>query len=159
MTRARLHFIKTKEHVPARNCSEAFRWIRDVVMQARRHAEPVHVFIESPFISPKTIRAAIPLSRTQGALFAGAYDAGAHIVYEVEPSQWKLGVLGKGFGNADKDTVASWMQINWPWLFETALVSAPNAMIQDVIDAAGIMLYGADVLRRAARMTEEDYLS
>lgn len=155
MTRARLRAHKLTEAAPARRCNEAFRWMAEVVAYARDHGQPVHVFIESPFIGPRTMSAAIPLSRLQGALCAGAYQAGAEVVYLVEPSQWKLGIFGKGQGNANKEAVTNMMQVMWPWLLEQATVAAPKGMFQDVVDAGGIMLYGADVLNRAAHLTEE----
>lgn len=154
MTRARLHARKLTQHAPARRCAEAAEWMRDVVEEAgSAHALPVHVFVESPFINPRTISAAIPLARLQGALMAAALASGATVVYPVEPAQWKSGVLGQG--NAKKEEIVDWMETHWPWLFEHATVAAPKAMFQDAIDAGGIMLYGADVLTRASHLTEE----
>lgn len=134
----------------ARVCAVAYKWTFNLVAEYHRAGDVVHLFVEAPFVSPKTIRAVIPLARLNGAMLAAGMSARAVTVLDVNITSWKKEVVGKG--NASKPQIADWCRDCWPMVYEEA------AGRQDLLDAAGINRYGAGVVKRQKRL-EEFYAS
>lgn len=149
LTEARIIPNRIKEVDQASRCFRAWEWGVQVVhdAQERTLGGPVHVFIEAPFVNPRTASAVIPLSQIQGAVMAGCMWADAK-VYTVIPGQWKLRLFGKGHGNADKSYITEWMRVNWPWLHQWTIATLPKTIQQDALDAGGVARYGIDVMTR-----------
>lgn len=118
------------------------KWVRSICKEYGGEGREVHFFIEAPFVSPKTIRAAIPLGRLNGSALCGALDGGAVTSQDIVIQSWKKDVVGNG--NASKPQIAQWAKECWPAVYDKA------AGRQDLIDAAGINRYGKMLLDRAA---------
>lgn len=124
----------------------AERWLKRVIREYDPKSNDVYVFIEKPFVSPKTVNAAIPLARVNGVLLAAAYGAGAKAVQDVDISRWKMIVVGKG--NAGKPEIAEWCRTQWPAVWDKVPRNTRGTPDQDIIDSAGVNRYGAHVVKR-----------
>ena len=133
-----------KRPLPQRNIPHQLyvlrRWFYRLVRQYVVDGCDVHVFVEEPFVSPKTVRAALPLARVNGILLEAAFSAGAVTVERVIIQAWKKSTVGKG--NASKPAVKAWAKKYWPALFELA-----NG-VQDVYDAGGVNRHGQKFVER-----------
>jgi Holliday junction resolvasome RuvABC endonuclease subunit len=118
------------------------KWIRSLCREYGGEDREVHFFIEAPFVSPKTIRAAIPLGRLNGSALSGALDGGAITSQDIVIQSWKKEIVGNG--NSTKQQIARWAKECWPAVYDKA------AGRQDLLDAAGINRYGMKLLERAA---------
>lgn len=156
LTSAEVHPRQLKSKDPAVRCEEAHDWAYKLAWNAvMNHHRPVSAFLETPFISPLTMSAVIPLAQIQGAVMAGLVSGGVDKVYLVTPSQWKLRLMGKGNGNAKKEQITEWMRVNWPWLHQFVLAQLPKGMHQDGMDAGGVAMYGIEIMREAQRLRGE----
>jgi Holliday junction resolvasome RuvABC endonuclease subunit len=124
-------------------CHMAGVWLRRQIMEY--DPSTVYVFIENPFISPKTVKAALPLARINGALHAYAYGTGCH-VQGVDISRWKKIVVGKG--TASKTEIKRCIREIWPAVYREA------GGDQDLLDAAAINRYGSKTLTLRNRIEQ-----
>jgi Holliday junction resolvasome RuvABC endonuclease subunit len=129
------------DNVPmSRRCYVVMKWVRSVVREYAKEGCDVHFYIEAPFVSPKFLKAVIPLARLNGAALAGALDGGAVTSQDIVIQSWKKETVGNG--NASKPQIKEWCRECWPIVFEKADGR------QDLMDAAGINRYGAKLLER-----------
>lgn len=130
----------------AKRCALADRLITRVL----RNLDPdmTHVFIENPFVSPKMIRAVLPLARIQGSLLSAAERHGCATVEGVDVGRWKKVIVKNG--SASKQQVAEWVKQAWPHVFDMA------AGDQDLLDSACINRYGSDVIKRAKQIAQDN---
>lgn len=119
-----------------RRLDVAWVWVYGLVKGYRDKGYTVHIGIERPFVSPKTVQAAIPLSRLNGVMLAAAQRAGADSVHDVVIGTWKKNVCGKG--NADKKAVALWCKVYWRNIWDEAQKFTAAEGRQDICDAAAI---------------------
>ena len=113
--------------------------------------QPPRLFLEEPVMGRGGPGATIPQAFVDGAIMAGAYQAGA-VLSLINNSSWKKKVCGNG--NANKLVVSEWVEENWPVLYTKAvpmtLSAAKSAGYpdlegrgdQDVLDAGCINLHG-----------------
>lgn len=123
-------------------CSTAEQWVYRKVREYS--GARVHVYIENPFISPKTIRAVLPLARLNGALHAGAHRGKARTVEGVDIQRWKSQIVGNGA--ASKPQVKQWCRECWPEVYDQADGD------QDLLDAAAINRYGSKMIQLQRRL-------
>jgi Holliday junction resolvasome RuvABC endonuclease subunit len=120
-------------------CLTAYEWMKTLVTE-HLDSGPVYVYIELPVFGRGGPGSTIPQAQVNGALQAGAQQAGA-IVISVNNSHVKKATVGKG--NASKDEITQWVSVVWPELHERIEND------QDLHDSAMIYVYGrSDVLRR-----------
>jgi hypothetical protein len=95
------------------------------------------IFYEDPIAAgSRNLQTLIGLSQTSGMLLTAA---SGHC-YKVAVATWKKETVGKG--NAKKEEVAAWLELNEPEMF--ALCGGN----QNLIDAACIKIYGNKVIDR-----------
>ena len=133
----------------ARRLSIAFKWVHRVVRGYVEEGYKVHVFIESPFVSPKFINAAIPLARLNGTMLAAAEIAGATTVHETIIQDWKKNVIGHG--GATKPQIEQWCKKHWRQVWDRGQEFTKAEGRQDIYDASGINRYGAYILKKINR--------
>jgi len=122
----------------------AGRWFRRLIMEFDPQSNDVYVYIENPFVSPKTIRACLPLARMHGHLMATAYACGVKVVDGVDISRWKSVSIGKG--NASKTEIMAWVRKCWPQAAEQV------GKDQDKADSAGINVYGQHMVKQIKKI-------
>jgi Holliday junction resolvasome RuvABC endonuclease subunit len=130
----------------ARRLDVAWMWVYRTVKKYRAMGYDVHVFIESPFVSPKFITAAIPLARLNGTMLAAAQRAGAVTVHETQIQSWKKDVVGNG--SASKPDIERWCKVYWRQVWEYGQNITKTAGRQDIYDSAGINRYGKIIIRK-----------
>lgn len=139
----------------SRKMEVAWRWVHTMCRDYVKDGYEVHIGIESPFVSPKTIQAAIPLCRLNGSMLAAASCAKVN-VHEVVISTWKKDIVGKG--NASKPEIAAWGKMHWRQVWEYAQGFTQAQGRQDIIDAAGInrhVVHLADKQKRITKFYEQ----
>lgn len=134
----------------ARWLDSAWCWTYKMSKQYAKPGHRVYVFIEAPFVSPKTINAAVPLARLNGALLAGAERGGA-VTQPVIITAWKKDIIGKG--NASKPEIVAWCKMYWRNVYDEAMKKKPG-MQQDLMDAAAINRHGVNVVKRMDRIEQ-----
>ena len=102
---------------------------------------PGFVYIEAPVVGRGGARPTILQSQVDGLLQAHAVQFGHHGVYSVNNKTWKKAVVGNG--NASKDDTRAWLEVAHP------VLSALCGDDQDLVDAAGVALYGRGVITRS----------
>lgn len=105
---------------------------------------PRYVYVESPVVGRGGARPTILQAQVDGLVQARAIEAGHHRVYSVNNKTWKKDVVGNG--NASKGESAAWLAAHHPVLAD--LCGAD----QDLVDAAGVALYGSLVVSRAREL-------
>ena len=137
------HEVKT---LPARRpdaCLVAFEWVGALVDRYPFHHP--YVVIEAPVFGRGGPGSTIPQAMINGALQAGAHDAGADVI-DANNAHVKKEVLGRG--NAKKDEIAAWAAATRPDLH------AEFGTDQDLCDALMIWTYGVGVLKLRDRIAK-----
>lgn len=99
--------------------------------------KPELVVIERPIQGMSAnVSTGLRLAQVAGVLAVACRHAGSSTL-TVSPSEWKKAVIG--VGNANKDTVSSWLNTNQPEV-------ASFCDSQDLVDAACMALYAQAVL-------------
>lgn len=128
----------------SRKLDVVWSWVYRLVKEYKEQGHDVHLFYEAPFVSPKTIRAVIPLAQLKGAALAAAQRAGAITAQAVVIQTWKKDIIG--MGNASKPDIARWCKTCWVVVYKEA-----NGR-QDLMDAAAINRHGANLVKRMAKI-------
>lgn len=135
-----------KDASPQSRIASAYMFGYVLATEVCLNGDACYVFIERPFVYRGRVQGAILLIQCNGAAQAGFMAGGAE-VYEVEPSRWKMDVMGKGQGRAGKGQVADWLRKCWPAAYDECHGD------QDAIDSAVICRYGQQVVDKAKRIT------
>lgn len=124
---------KSASYEPA-NCKRAKDAVRRWLDGIDHNGELV-AFIEEPLVGfkSKNVRSTIVQSHIHGVMHAELTEFG-YAVIPVTVNEWKRDICGDG--SADKDAVAASVAKALPKLYR----SWPED--QDVLDAAGVLLYG-----------------
>jgi Holliday junction resolvasome RuvABC endonuclease subunit len=101
-----------------------------------------YVFVESPVVGRGGARPTILQAQVDGLVQSLAVKCGHRAVYPVNNKAWKKAVVGNG--NAAKGDTAAWLAAHHPVLGDLC------GDDQDLVDAAGVALYGAGIISRAA---------
>lgn len=129
-----------------RACGVAYRFVRSVVREYASDGHHVFLFIEAPVVGRGGVGSTLKQTKTNGAMQAGAFTAGASVV-EVNNKTWKKRVVGNG--NAGKPQVKQWARDCWPYLHDLADGD------QDLLDAGAILRYGEKIISTQDRIEEE----
>lgn len=129
-----------------RACYVSQRYVRSVVKEYTDQGHHVFLFIEAPVVGRGGVGSTLKQTKTNGAMQAGAFGAGANVV-EVNNQTWKKKVVGKG--NAGKPEIKKWAKDCWPYVYELADGD------QDLLDACAILRYGEKIVNTQDRIEEE----
>lgn len=111
--------------------------LAETTWNAVTHAHAEVVAVEAPIQGMhRNVRVGISMGMVAGAITVAARQAGAHVVL-VEPATWKKAVIG--VGNANKEQVTQWLELEHPDL-------RGQAHSQDLVDAACLALYAQQQL-------------
>ena len=99
------------------------------------------VYIEAPVVGRGGARPTVLQAQVDGIVQSAAVRFGHLGAYSVNNKTWKKDVVGNG--NAGKDDTKSWLAAYHPVLTDLC------GDDQDLVDAAGVALYGRAVIERA----------
>lgn len=99
------------------------------------------VYVEAPVVGRGGARPTVLQAQVDGIVQVAAVRFGHLGVYSVNNKTWKKDVVGNG--NADKSDTKSWLAAHHPVLADLC------GDDQDLVDAAGVALYGRTVIERA----------
>ena len=105
---------------------------------------PCWVYIEAPVVGRGGARPTVLQSQVDGVVQVATVRFGHLGTYSVNNKTWKKAVVGNG--NAAKDDTRSWLAAHHPVLADLC------GDDQDLVDAAGVALYGTGVIERARRL-------
>jgi Holliday junction resolvasome RuvABC endonuclease subunit len=125
----------------AKELFSLWRQIDDLLTQN----EPEYVYIEAPVVGRGGARPTILQSQVDGLVQSAAVKSSAVGVYSVNNKTWKKAVVGNG--NATKQDTSAWLAKDHPVLSELA------GDDQDLVDAAGVAVYGKLIVTRAGQRT------
>lgn len=129
----KLYVKSLKSKDIAEVCSVAYRYVWRFVSMLREQDIEVFMYIEEPVVGRGGVYSTLRQTKANGAMLAGAVNAGAH-VKGVNNQSWKKVVVGNG--NAGKPKIEAYLAKANPELhMET------NGD-QDLMDALCIMKYG-----------------
>lgn len=104
---------------------------------------PGYVYIEAPVVGRGGARPTILQSQVDSIIQITSLQLGHLGVYSVNNKTWKKAVVGNG--NAKKDDTAAWLAAAHPSLRRLC------GDDQDLMDAAGVALYGSEVIARSEK--------
>lgn len=111
---ARFTTIAFRDRKRASSADDAFEASLGLPLQIRYELDPrpAVVWIERAMSEQR--KHLFTMGRVQGIVVGALVELGVEVVEEVTPQQWKLGVAGKGFGNAKKAAVHERLGKLWP---------------------------------------------
>lgn len=131
-------------------CVLAAKFISDLVMSIEGD---VVIYKEAPVIAgPRGAWSVIPQCFVAGAMFVGLPSSVEMI--EVNNKEWKARIGVKGGGSAKKHEIIRYIRENHPHVYSATLNRNGNPD-QDLLDAAGVALYGVedqDIRNRLGKM-------